>query len=574
MRRLLVALAILAVIAVGAGALAVFLVEDHVLSGDIVLAWHMDRPILDYAATPHLPWAGSLEEVGGEASLIRLYQALDAARRDESVVGLALHIHDARFGIAKAEEIRRQLHQLREQGKFVECYLETAGEGFNGTLAYFVATACESIRLAPGGDLNLLGLYADRMFLKGTFDKLKIEPQFEHVGEYKSAVETYTQQESSEPAEEALGAVLDEYYANIVGAIAAARDMDIDHVQGLVDGAPYSAAEALELGLVDALSYPDEFSDLVDERAGGDPTVVSIERYGHSSRIAPGRSVAMVFAQGSIRRGHGGIEPWTGELYIGSRDLGKLLHDLGEDDAVDAVVLRIDSPGGSALASDLILREVELVARRKPLIVSMSDVAASGGYYIATKARRIVAEQSTLTGSIGVFGGKLVTSRFERELLGITHDPLQRGANAGIYSPLEAFSETQAERVRTLMRGVYDSFVGHVASGRRMSTADVEAIAEGRIWSGGAALAIGLVDSLGGFGEALRLAREELGVDPDAILHLELYPKPPGLIDYLLGRAQPFLPVALPAPLRILLEEERTELLELPPALADLSRPF
>jgi protease-4 len=350
--------------------------------------------------------------------------------------------------------------------------------------------------------------------------------------------------------------------------------MDIDHVQGLVDGAPYSAAEALALGLVDALSYPDEFSDFVDERAGGDPTVVSIDRYGHRSRIAPGRSVAMVFAQGSIRRGHGGIEPWTGELYIGSRDLGKLLHDLGEDDAVDAVVLRIDSPGGSALASDLILREVELVARRKPLIVSMSDVAASGGYYIATKARRIVAEQSTLTGSIGVFGGKLVTSRFERELLGITHDPLQRGANAGIYSPLEAFSETQAERVRTLMRGVYDSFVGHVASGRRMSTADVEAIAEGRIWSGGAALAIGLVDSLGGFGEALRLAREELGVDPDAILHLELYPKPPGLIDYLLGRAQPFLPVALPAPLRILLEEERTELLELPPALADLSRPF
>jgi protease-4 len=236
-------------------------------------------------------------------------------------------------------------------------------------------------------------------------------------------------------------------------------------------------------------------------------------------------------------------------------------------------VLRIDSPGGSALASDLILREVELLAERKPLVVSMSDVAASGGYYIATKARHIVAETSTITGSIGVFGGKLVTSEFERELLGITHDPMQRGANAGIYSPLEAFSEAQSARVQSLMRGVYDTFVEHVADGREMSAGEVEAVAQGRIWSGGAAHGVGLVDSIGGFEEALRLVRDELGLDEAAALRLELHPRPPGLVDYLLGRAQPFLPVSLPLPLAML-DDDPPELLELPPALAELSRPF
>ncbi len=571
MRRLLLALAVLAVIAIGATALAIHLSDDIGLSGDVVLAWHLDRPILDYAAAPDWPWAGSIE--GGEASLIRIYRALESARDDDSVVGLALYIHNARFGLAKAEQIRRQLLELRAAGKFVECYLETAGEGFNGTLAYYVATACEEVRLAPGGDLNLLGLYADRMYLRGTFDKLRIEPQFEHVGRYKSAVESYTQAESSEEATEALGAVLDDYYGRIVAAIADSRGLAVDRVAELIDGAPYGAREASELGFVDRLAYPDEFSDFIDERAGGEPNIVSLDRYTPRTTLGTEGSVAIVFAQGSIRRGHGGVEPWTGELFIGSRDLGMLLSDLAEDDSVDAVVLRIDSPGGSALASDLILREVELLAESKPLIVSMSDVAASGGYYIATKAHHIVAEESTLTGSIGVYGGKLVTSRFEAELLGITHDPVQRGENAGIYSALEPFSEAQAERVQALMRNVYDSFVDHVATGRQLTTDEVEAIAEGRIWSGNAARTIGLVDSLGGFGEALRLARQELDLDPEARLDLQLHPRPPGLLDYLMGRAQPFLPVSIPSPLEAL-RATPPDHLELPRSVADLARPF
>lgn len=570
MRRLLLTLAVLTGVAVVAGLLAFYLADDLSFSDDVVISWHLDQPILDYAARPDWPWG---EVAHSEASLIDLYRALAAARDDAAVRGVALHIHNARFGIAKAQQIRRLLGSLRDSGKFVACYLETAGEGYNGTLGYYVATACDSIHLAPGGDLNLLGLMADRTFLRGTLDKLRIDPQFVHIGRYKSAVESYTQTESSEAAAEALGAVLDGYYADIVSSIAAARHLDESAVESLIDGAPYTALEALDHGLVDALAYPDEFSDGVDEQAGGDPNIVSIERYGQRSSTTGSKTVAMVFAQGSIRRGYGGIEPWTGELFVGSRDLGALLHDLSEDDSIDAVVLRVDSPGGSALASDLILREVELLAAKKPLVVSMSDLAASGGYYIATKAGRIVAERATLTGSIGVYGGKLVTRQFEQELLGITHDIVKRGENADIYSSLEVFSEEQTERVQSLMLRVYESFVGHVAEGRDMPAADVLEIAEGRVWTGSDALDIGLVDSLGGFEEALRLAREDLGIAPETKLRLELFPRPPDFFDYILGRAQPLLPVQIPEPLKAL-GDNHLKLLELPEALADLANPF
>ena len=570
MRRLLLILLVLAGIALLAGLAAQYLADDLGGAGDVVIAWHLEQPIVDYAARPLLPWG---EIVPGEASLIELYRALEAARDDAAVSGVALYIHDARFGIAKAQQIRRQLGELRAAGKFVECYLETAGEGYNGTLGYYVATACERIHLAPGGDVNLLGLLADRTFLRGTFDKLKIDPQFLHVGRYKSAVEAYTRSESSEEAAAALAALLDDFYSDIVAAIATARGLDESTVAVLIDGAPYGAEEALELGLVDALAYPDQFDELIDERAGGDPSILSIERYGRRLSLPRGQNVAIVFVQGVIHRGHDGIEPWTGELHVGSRDLGALLRRLSEDEATEAVVLRIDSPGGSALASDLILREVELLAAEKPVIVSMSDLAASGGYYIATKARRIVAEPSTLTGSIGVFGGKLVTRRFESELLGITHDLTKRGDNADIYSTQELFTEEQAARVQARMERIYDDFVGHVATGRDMSVEEVLEVAEGRVWTGSAALRIGLVDALGGFEEALRLTREELGVAADARLRLQLYPEPPDLLDYLLGRAQPPLPIRIPEALRAL-GDDHFELLELPPALADLASPF
>jgi protease-4 len=569
MRQLLIIVFVLGLIAAGAIVAGLMMLDDGPsFTGPHVLSWRLDQGLLDYAPVPDLPW----RDESGEASLATIYKALVSARHDPDVEGLALTIYNARFGFAKAQQIRRLLHGLRDEGKFVDCYLETAGEGTNGTTAYFVATACDTIRLAPGRDLNLLGLNWDMAFLRGTFDKLKIEPDFVHIGKYKSGAEGFTHYESSPEAEEAFNALLDDYYAQLVAAIAEARGFSEKRVAELIDGAPYTSLEALELDLVDTLSYPDQFQDALEESMSSTPEYIRLEAYDADRSWGRGRRIAIIFAQGSIRRGHGGVDPWTGSITIGSRDLTRTLREVAENDSIAAVVLRIDSPGGSALASDLILREVDLLAQSKPLIVSMSDLAASGGYYIATKGARIVAEEATLTGSIGVYGGKLVTRRFEQELLGISHDTLKRGENADIYSSLEPFTPRQVERIEAMMTRVYDDFRQHVASGRGMTIEQVEEVAQGRVWTGVRALENGLVDELGGLERALELAREELGLESDADIRLAFYPRPPGLFDYLLGRAQPFLPIRFELPFSDLLEDN-FRLLELPPELARLANP-
>jgi protease-4 len=570
MRQLVIVFAVLFFIALVAGALGLLLIDDvPSLSGPSVISWHVDGRLMDYEPTPNIPLGGTAEPT----SLINVYKALVSARTDPDVKGLALSLHNVGFGLAKAQEIRRLLLALRDHGKFVDCYLEAGGEGTNGTLGYYVATACGTIHLAPAADLNLLGLHANLTFLRGTFDKLKIQPDFVHIGKYKSAVESYTQYESSPEAQSALEALLDDYYAQIVSAIAEARDLPPERVRELVDGAPYTSIEALELGLVDELSYADQFEGAIEESVGSSPNYVQLDEYDAEGAWRRGKQVAVVFAQGSIRRGFGGVDPWTSSTFIGSRNLTRILRDLSEDNSVAAVVLRIDSPGGSALASDLILREVDLLVDVKPVIISMSDLAASGGYYIAATATHVVAEEASLTGSIGVFGGKLVTRRFESELLGISHDTFKRGENADIYSSLEPFTPSQAERVGALMERVYDDFRGIVARGRDMSMEEVETVAQGRVWSGSRAIEIGLVDEIGGFDTALGLVRESLGVSADAGLRLDLYPRPPSLFDYILGRAQTFLPIRIPVPFADLANDQ-FHLLELPPGLARITSPF
>ncbi|HEX5757594.1 MAG TPA: signal peptide peptidase SppA [Thermoanaerobaculia bacterium] len=571
MKKLVAVFLVLVVVAVGAAVAGILLARgDRPLAGPTVLVWRMDRTVLEQAPTSGFPFAASITL----DSMAELYPALRAARDDRAVKGLAVYIEDADFGLAKAQEFRRQLAALRRAGKFVECYLETAGEGSNGTLAYYLATACEKIHLAPAGDLNLLGLYADSLFLRGTFEKLKIDPAFVHVGRYKSAVEAYTRAAHSPAAEEAMNAVLDSFYRQLVAGIAEARRLPPEEVRRLVDGAPYDAPEAVRRKLVDGLAYPDQFRDRLERRAGGEPRLVRLQDYRTGRNPFAADTIAIVFALGTIVRGQGGLEPWTQEVFLGSESLGEILSDLAEDDGVDAVVLRVDSPGGSALASDLILRQVELLAREKPVVVSMSDVAASGGYYIAAKAHKIVAEPATLTGSIGVFGGKFVTRRFQEEHLGVTHDTLKRGANADIYTSLAPFSAAQEARVEGLMRRVYATFVGHVARGRKLTPREVDTVAQGRVWTGEEARRLRLVDELGGFDRALELARAAADIEPDAAVRLAIYPEPPSLLDLLFDeQEEPLLPSSLAQLLRAL-GRPATGALELPRELARLVRPF
>jgi protease-4 len=538
--------------------------------GRIVLVHRLDGELPDHDGQIPFPLPGSEPE----ATLASLWAGLSHARLDDRVQGLRLHIREPELGLAKAGELRRQLRALAGSGKFVDCYLETAGEGSNGTLEIYLASGCQSVWLAPAGEVALLGLYADSLFLRGTLDKLKIEPSFLAAGKFKSAAEAFTERAHSPAAREALEGVLDGFFATVVEGIAEGRGLEAARVRALVDGGPLGAPAALEAKLVDRLGYPDEFEAALEERSG-DLERVELAAYGRRQLRARsgGRRIALVFAQGTIVRGGGGVEPWGGERFLGSDDLSETLEQLAGDDGVAAVVLRIDSPGGSALASDLILRRVELLGEKKPVVVSMSDLAASGGYYIAAKARRILAEPGTLTGSIGVVSGKLATGRFQAEHLGATHDPLSRGAHADLYTSLEPFDPEQRALLERRIAAVYELFLDHVAAGRGLGREAVEAVAEGRIWTGAQAQARGLVDELGGLDEAVTAARQAAGLGAGEG-RLDLYPRAPGFWEWLRASRAPRLSPELAALLRWASAGRRPYELELSPELAGLARPF
>jgi protease-4 len=534
MRKLffLMLLAILLGVALAGGGYLLLRHQTPTWGSAKILTLTLDAPLEEQALEPTLPFFGGEQP----ASVALLYRGFLAARTDPTVLGVALHIHDASFGLAKAQELRRQISELDRAGKPVRCYLETAGEGGNGTLEYYLASACSSIALAPAGEINLLGLYADSPFLRGGLDKLRIEPSFLTAGEFKSAGEIFTEVRHSPKAKVALDALLDSFYGQIVDGIASAREQDAATVREWIAAAPLSAAAALEKGLVDELSYPDEFRAGLEKPAdGGDGTVELADFLDYARRgsgnLPGGKRVAVLFAQGAIVRGGGGSDPFASEMLLGSADMAAELHDLAEDDSVVAVVLRIDSPGGSALASDLILREVELLRESKPVVVSMSDVAASGGYYIAARATRIVAEPATITGSIGVVTGKLATGRFQEELL---RDHARSSPARRQRRPLPAlkpFDERQTALMRNRMDDIYGRFLDHVAAGRKLDRAAVEAVAGGRVWTGNDALAVGLVDELGGLDRAVALAREEAGIPTADKLPLVYLPKAPTLLD-------------------------------------------
>ena len=570
MRRLLIVFAVLIAFAVLAAAIGIFFSGGPApLGGDLVLTWRIDSPLVDYSESPDLSVFFPRRATTG---LARIHQTLTKARDDDRVKGLAVYIHNTRFGFGKAQEIRSLLQAFTRSGKFVDCYLETAGEGTNGTLSYYLATACERITVSPLGEWNVVGLYSDSPFIRGTLDKLHIEPQFLHVGDYKSAAEFYTETEHSEAAAQALGAVLDDLYGQIVEAISVAREIPAESVREMVDQAPLNADQALQMGLVDEVTYPDVFEERFAERLQSEPIDLSLDEYSTAAPSFAKHRVAVVFAQGTIVRGGNGTDSWSQQRYVGSESMRQILQPIAEDTGLAGVVLRVDSPGGSPVASDLILRELELLAKKMPVVVSMSDVAASGGYYISSKAAKIVAQPATITGSIGVVGGKFATRDFQQELLGITHDEVHRGANADFFSTLDPFSPAQEAQYLAQMTRIYDIFVDHVVQGRQMSRETVETVAGGRIWTGQQASEVGLVDEIGGLSRAIELVLEAAGHDPQDSAELDFYPRPPSFLDMLTRSLSPFLELrSLSLPVVPTLRAPQA--LELPPELLQLLIP-
>jgi len=453
----------------------------------------------------------------GRPQLRHILRALHEAAADRHVVGLIAKVGGA-LPWAAMQELRLGVRAFATSGKPTLAWAESFGEGSGDMAAYVLATAFDRIWLQPGGGLGLLGVGVETTFVRGALDQLGIEPQIEQRYEFKNAADQLIRTEFSDAHRTALDRLADSVFTEAVAAIATGRGMEPARVRALADTGPRTAPEARAAGLVDALGYRDEAYAAMRARVGRDAELLFADRWRpqRHPRMPARRKghVALVEVRGSIVSGRTRRGP-TGRQ-VGSDSVGAALRAATSDEHVRAVVLRVDSPGGSAVASDTIWREVCRVrAAGKPVVVSMGQAAASGGYYIACPADVIVALPSTLTGSIGVFGGKMVV-RGLLDRLGLTTGMVSHGDRALMFSPRRGFSDAERERLAATIDAIYDDFVAKVARGRCRPVAEIEAVARGRVWTGSDALGIGLVDELGGLSDAIRIARARGGLPADA----------------------------------------------------------
>ncbi len=456
-----------------------------------------------------------------------IVEGLEAASSDDRVAGLAVYMGGPQLSIAAAQELRAAVEAFRAAGKFALLFTEDLGGLGGGTMQYYLASGFDEIWLQPSGGVGLIGMAIEVPFARGLLDKLEVEPRFGQREEYKSAVESLTRSSLSEPARDNLQALLDSLYGQAVAGIAAGRQIGEADVRSLVNKGPYLAEEALDLGLVDQLAYWDEFIADAKARVGDDAEEVLMGRYlgGIDRPNRTGTKVALIHGRGTIVSGSadGGAFEEPG---FGAHRIAGAISDAIDDDEIEAILFRVDSPGGSYIASDIVWREIRRAREvGKPVVASMAGTAASGGYFVAMPADRIVAQPGTVTGSIGVYGGKVVTTRLW-ERLGITWDGLYAGDRAAMWSFVQDFPPGAEQRFAALLDFIYDDFTNKAMVDRSLDVDQIDAAARGRVWSGQDALARGLVDALGGYHTALDELRGLMGLEVDAPLHLIAMPPP------------------------------------------------
>jgi len=476
--------------------------------------------------TPYQP-VSTLFSRDTQESYLRKLTRIREAVDDPLVTGIVLHIDQTPLSLAQIEELRALMLAARENGKPVVAYLDEASS--NG--AYLLATAAEKVYLHPAGELDIIGLSMELQFLRSTLEMVGIEPQFARRAEYKGAVEMYTNTEASPANAEQMNALLDELSGHWATNIAAGRGISVEEVWALVDHGPFSADEAKEAGLVDGLAYPDELeSDLLEELFSEDHTL--IEDYGldrDTSGWPSPREIAVIYVDGTIHSGESSTPGFFGGGYTaGSDTVVAQLRQARSEDTVKAVVLRVDSPGGSAFASDEIWRAVEQVQEKdKPVIVSMGGVAASGGYYVSAGAAAVYANPSTITGSIGVYGGKINIEGLYGKL-GVGTELYDRGRMSSMWSLSRPLDDTEYAALDRLIGETYRRFKEKVEDGRDMDAGQVEEVARGRVWSGSAAQENGLVDELGTLHDAIERAQEEAGLPEGRRVDLVTYGRQSG----------------------------------------------
>ncbi|GII79395.1 signal peptide peptidase SppA [Sphaerisporangium rufum] len=452
-------------------------------------------------------------------------EGLRRARKDARVKALIVKIGGRPLGFAVVQELRAAVGELRAAGKLTVAFSETFGEFGAGTVPYYLASAFDRIYLQPSGDVGLTGISLEQRFLKNALGKLGVEYQIGQRHEYKTAANTFTKDHMTDPHRESMARIAESIIEQVVAGVAEGRKLAPERVRELIDQGPFIGPEAVEAGLVDRLAYRDE---VYDEIRGEGDLLLFVGRYAKGAMVKklprPGeRVVALVHGQGAIRLGRSGRGPLGGGGAMGSDTICAAFRAARRDDSVKAVVFRVNSPGGSYVASDAVWREVVLTRRAgKPVIISMGDLAASGGYFVAMAADVIVAQPGTLTGSIGVFGGKPAIGEL-LDRVGINSESIDVGANSGMFSTSRTYSEQQWARVNAWLDRVYDDFVTKVAEGRRLDRDRAHELARGRVWTGADARDGGLVDELGGLEDALALARDRAGLPAEA--HIRTYPR-------------------------------------------------
>src|SRR5437588_2427688 len=495
-----------------------------------VLTLKISGPLPDY-----VPEDPIRKLFGGQPqSLSSLLAQFRKAKVDKRISAVLLDIDMPEEGWAKAEEIRGTIADFRTSGKPVYAFMEL---GLNKD--YYIASACDKIFLPPPGDLFTNGLAADVMFFRGSLDKLGIYHDIFQIGKYKTAADMFTQKQMTDAHKEFMNSLLDDLFGRFVEAIAKERNKSPEEVKSLIDNAPYNAAQAKDAGLIDGALYRDEVEKELKKRLGyNDSDELHIAKAGDYRQISQeslglnkGEKIAVVYAAGDIVSGSSSFGS-SGEETIGSDSLVKTLKEIRDDASIKAVVLRVDSPGGSGLASDIIWRAIESLKAKKPVVVSMSDVAASGGYYIACNANKIVAEPSTITGSIGVVGGKPVVKGFY-DWAGITNEYVLRGTNAGMFRESEKFSDSERAKFQEFLKGTYDDFTSKVAKGRNKDQAYIDSIGQGRVWTGKQGKDNGLVDEYGGLDKAVEVAKQLANIPANKGVQRIVRPVPPSFWEQL-----------------------------------------
>lgn len=458
--------------------------------------------------------------------------AIDSARTDPRIEGLVVRIGPLETGWAKLEEIHSHLLAFHASGKPSICYLGYDGEE---NAEYYVATGCGQVWLGPSNPLGVRGMMAEATFLRGTLDKLKIVPDFYHIAEFKTATNQYTEKKFTPAHREEVESLLTSLYDEYLTEVSSARHMDRAHFADLVQKGPFLPQDAMQNKLVDRLAYWDEVQDFFRQKSG-EWNPVGFGQYRQGLSDGSGPRIAIIYASGEIVSGASQISP-GGTVVMGGDSVAAEIREARNDSSIRAIVLRVDSPGGSAVASEVIRREVELARKKKPVVVSMSDVAASGGYWISMSADKIIADPGTITASIGVLSGKMNISGLYK-LLGLSTDYAATSDNATLYSSQQDFTPAQQLIVQRMLRDIYTSFTQGVAQGRGLPIATVQRIAKGRVWSGEQAKGLGLVDDLGGADRAVTVAKELAHIPVNSSVEIVRLPKEKTLFDLFLERAQ------------------------------------